>query len=500
MTGNDPDNLARVRNRKAEAAHGGGHRKSLRVMAGAFAAVLVSAGCSSGIPEGSIVMTQCPAERAATNEPRDLLDQRYPPGSRVVLLSPPFSAVAVRVLSEGLLAAGNPVVCFTGERVFFAGKKSASDSWQIYESKLNGRRPIVRTSMPGGAMDPAIISSGDLVFSSPVPEAGKTWSTKTPAALYVQVQGEKPRQLTFGTAAAVEPTVLADGRVLFVSARPGGNPMESGAGLFTINNDGTEFTAFALAGQDSLHVRRPREIPGSRIAFLAAMEHGCDKSSVETVLMARPFKSRTSLFPFQTGGVFSVEPESSGTFLVCLDANGCAESPDASLYRIEPGCSVLPPPLFEDRNWRQIEAAQVEPRAKPVGRVSTVVPGKKTGTLLCLDANLTRHRAGNSSPQVKAERVRLVASAGEGTHASLGEVPLEPDGSFIVKVPADVPIGIETLDSQGEVLYRLPPMLWVRPGENRSCVGCHEPYNRSPSNKRPMAVNTAPVTLTITDP
>jgi hypothetical protein len=32
----------------------------------------------------------------------------------------------------------------------------------------------------------------------------------------------------------------------------------------------------------------------------------------------------------------------------------------------------------------------------------------------------------------------------------------------------------------------------VRPAENRSCIGCHEPHNRSPYNHRPLAVN-API-------
>jgi hypothetical protein len=62
------------------------------------------------------------------------------------------------------------------------------------------------------------------------------------------------------------------------------------------------------------------------------------------------------------------------------------------------------------------------------------------------------------------------------------------DGSFIAEVPADMPLGFETLDAQGHVLRSTPPVVWVRAGENRSCVGCHEPHAHSPHNLRPLAV------------
>ena len=95
-------------------------------------------------------------------------------------------------------------------------------------------------------------------------------------------------------------------------------------------------------------------------------------------------------------------------------------------------------------------------------------------------------------PSGTAQRVRVLASQARGSARSLGEIPLQRDGSFMAEVPADTPVGFETLDAGGQVLQRLPPALWVRPGENRTCIGCHEPDNRSPRNVRPLAV-TAPV-------
>ena len=69
-----------------------------------------------------------------------------------------------------------------------------------------------------------------------------------------------------------------------------------------------------------------------------------------------------------------------------------------------------------------------------------------------------------------------------------GEVPVQEDGSFMAEVPADTPLGFEALNQEGEILRRVEPVVWVRPGENRSCTGCHAAHNRAPHNHRPLAV------------
>jgi Hydrazine synthase alpha subunit middle domain len=89
-------------------------------------------------------------------------------------------------------------------------------------------------------------------------------------------------------------------------------------------------------------------------------------------------------------------------------------------------------------------------------------------------------------------RVRILTLE-NGVPRPLGELPLAADGSFAAEVPADVPLGIETLDGGGRVLRSLAPWIWVRPGESRGCIGCHEPHGMAPRNRRPLAVKADPV-------
>jgi hypothetical protein len=68
------------------------------------------------------------------------------------------------------------------------------------------------------------------------------------------------------------------------------------------------------------------------------------------------------------------------------------------------------------------------------------------------------------------------ASAGQGMREILGYTMVEPDGSVVVKVPANVPVAISVLDKQGRrITARHQNWLQLRPGETRSCNGCHEP-------------------------
>jgi hypothetical protein len=462
------------------------------------AAAILLAGCHPEAPEGSLVLTQTPVG-AQPPEAATVLDVRYPPGSRVVLLVPPFRPDTVRELSRGLVAAGDPCVSWDGRWVYFTGKSSDGAEWQIYRVNTGGGKPESVTGAPGGAMDPAIAAHEELIFSSPVPKAGPQGTSPTPAALYGQIPGQAPGRLTFGQDSADGATVLRDGRVLFVSAEPRDNlHAPRHLCLFTINNDGTEVTAYACQDDGVDWIRRPRELADGRIAFLAdGTEEPGPMGWAECVRSAAPFATRGSLFPFRSAGCLSVEPLSKDALLVCAETSGWigrSMIANAAVFRIAAGASGLGAPLFDDPQWNSIEATPVAARAEPAGHTSAVMPGASHGTLLCLDVNDSSDRAAGRSP-APAAGLRVFALAGSGELRSVGEVPVDSDGSVIVQLPADMPLGFDTLDAGGHALRHQPAALWLRPGENRACVGCHEPRNHSPRDIRPLATMHGPAHL-----
>jgi hypothetical protein len=58
--------------------------------------------------------------------------------------------------------------------------------------------------------------------------------------------------------------------------------------------------------------------------------------------------------------------------------------------------------------------------------------------------------------------------------AILGEVPVQPDGSWGAKIPPYLPVHLQPVDKFGLAIRN--QMLWIQgmPGENRTCGGCHE--------------------------
>ncbi|MEO8154851.1 MAG: hypothetical protein ABI605_17435 [Rhizobacter sp.] len=105
--------------------------------------------------------------------------------------------------------------------------------------------------------------------------------------------------------------------------------------------------------------------------------------------------------------------------------------------------------------------------------------------------------------------VRAVApQQGMGTRQAIGETDfepqqilgytqVEPDGSFQINVPADTPLGIAVIDSEGRAFQTHTNWIQVRPGERRTCDGCHSPRRGAALNST-VIKDTVPAALKTT--
>ncbi len=62
----------------------------------------------------------------------------------------------------------------------------------------------------------------------------------------------------------------------------------------------------------------------------------------------------------------------------------------------------------------------------------------------------------------------------------IGEVPIERDGSAHFRVPTDTAVYFQLLDEDHMELRRMRSFISFQPGEQRSCVGCHETREDAP--------------------
>jgi len=78
----------------------------------------------------------------------------------------------------------------------------------------------------------------------------------------------------------------------------------------------------------------------------------------------------------------------------------------------------------------------------------------------------------------------------------LGTVKVEKDGSVMFRIPANTTISLQPLDKDGRALQLFRSWLVAMPGEELSCIGCHEPPTEPPVTSRTLASGKAPQPIT----
>jgi hypothetical protein len=159
------------------------------------------------------------------------------------------------------------------------------------------------------------------------------------------------------------------------------------------------------------------------------------------------------------------------------------------------------------------------PRERPPVRPDLTVAGEKEGTMFITNVYEGRGLNGKYpnafTPQIpkgKAKFLRIFsyhwAYWNTGNFTSIGQfsgydikriigtVPIEDDGSVAFKVPANTPISMQVLDEDGAALQIMQSWTIAMPGENVSCVGCHEKTNDVTPATTTIASRKPPQTIT----
>ncbi|MCD6288055.1 MAG: SUMF1/EgtB/PvdO family nonheme iron enzyme, partial [Candidatus Hydrogenedentes bacterium] len=90
----------------------------------------------------------------------------------------------------------------------------------------------------------------------------------------------------------------------------------------------------------------------------------------------------------------------------------------------------------------------------------------------------------------------VALEGGWDVHRIVGTVPVNEDGSALFTVPANTPLAVQPLDEKGRALQLMRSWFTAMPGENLSCVGCHERQNTVPPVKRTIASRSKPSAIT----
>ncbi len=456
-------------------------------------------------------------------------------GCRIVLVTPDGAVVN---LTERFASACDPAVAYDGSALLFAGQRAAGDPWSIYELDLSSdtRRVVQLTEDLGDCTEPLYLARASvtppdfedrvrwITFVSTAAGELRTDGTKIPS-LYamsrepVTGRGTVLWRTTYNLGGDRSPTVMADGRILFASSQ-----WDRDA-LLTITWAGDNPNPFyGTYGPAPPAASQPCELAHERlVVFIEPDEKAGDGGGrLVRLSMRRPMHSRTVLGEAATGR-YRTPQALPGGGLVAAYTDG------SSSYRVvtvDPETGVRTGVLFDDPEWHDVDAMALAPHEEPIARIPMLefasvldIPGfEGAGQLHCMSVYDTDREELAELERGEVRWARFIEGLAVGPDAAvaetedgqwpppgvatrvLGEAPVEPDGSFFVNAPGNVPFYIELLDADHNVLSTMRAWAWVRSASQRGCVGCHADPELTPRNRATDALlKMAPTSLVAQD-
>ncbi len=438
-------------------------------------------------------------------------------GAHLVKVYPDSS---IEELSRDFHSACDPSISFDASHILFAGKRTPDDNWNIYEMEIDGSNVRQITDGVGNCRSPdyqamlyTIVSPEpwyQLTFVGMENGASDEYGAGTTTNLYsCKLDGSEVRRLTFNLSDNMDPFIMSDGRLLFAGRHRSapGPELPVRISLFGINIDGTDYAVFH-ADKGKRIKRMPCTTTKGLVVYIESDELRWDGAgSIGSALLRRPLHSYRQI-TYESDGLFhSPSPLPDGRLLVSRRSLNDADT--YGVYRLDPSSGKCEK-IFDSPDYHDVQAKIVHSRSEPDGRSSVVTEKDPNGKFYCIDVYISDFEKPELMPRGTAKRLRVLegstiinASNGSLKTAAplvqrriLGEIDIEQDGSFNIEIPANTPIELQMLDTDG-IALRSCGWIWAKNHEPRGCIGCHEDGELTPENVLVKAVTRPSIKLNL---
>ena len=432
----------------------------------------------------------------------------------------------------------NPVFVGDVDLHFEAGKvlfSSVGDNnrWQVFEMNADGtgltQLPFIYEPDVDN-YDACYLPDDDIIFTSTAPFVGVPCVTGASHVANLFRYDRKTgdiRQLSFGQDHDWCPTVLNNGKLLYLRWEYADIPHFVSRILFHMNPDGTE--QFEYYGSNSYWPNAmfyARPIPDHPTKFVAVVGGHHDnprmgelvlfdsnqgKQEADGVIQRIPGSGK-KVEPIILDGLTSSSwpkylhpyPLSDKYFLsACRPTAGSRWG----IYLVDVFDNIT---LIKeaDDGYALLEPLPLRKTKRPPVIPGRVEPERKDASVYMADVHIGGGLKG--VPRGSVKKLRLLtyhwAYHGMGGQVNrvgydgpwdvkriIGTVPVEADGSAFFKVPANTPISVQPLDEKGQAVQLMRSWMTAMPGEVLSCVGCHETQATAPdTNIATLASKRAP--------
>jgi len=405
-------------------------------------------------------------------------------------------------------------VSYDGTKILFCRRGGLDDPWwHLFEINADGSGLRQLTSGPYHDVQPEYLPDGRIIFSSSRIGTRDEYHGYLATGLTVMnADGTDIHCVSTNVGRDAEPSIGLDGRILFSRLEVFYSRMKTEWNLCGAFPDGTkvnmlygperrEFWSRRIIGAEGmvaprhrvLRITQPQPWFDSKTlinSFAGPMLVGPGRN-VEEILQKNNSMAITTPYPLSpTKLLVAAGPRPLKLGKKKESVIDTEAAVDHGLYYMDVKSGKLTL-IYNDPATSEFEARPLQPRRVPpipLGAPQTR-DGGFTGRVICASVFASREplvakraryiRIVEGEPAVARHQTHTDGGVswknhGGSTGRILGVIPLAADGSFSAEIPADRFIQFQALDSDRRVVGNELIWQYVRPGENKSCVGCHE--------------------------
>ncbi len=475
-----------------------------------------------------------------------LLDSRWRPGGSVCRLEiprtegrfEPAKAKLVELFNAGEGIARNPMASFDLSKIYFGYRPSQKGFYHVFEMDPNGSGLKQLTDGPFHDYWPCPLPDGSLAFiGTRCTSRYLCWRPQVAVLFRMNADGSDIRPLSYANLSEWAPSVMSDGRIIWTRSEYLDKGADFSHTLWAIRPDGTApELVFGNTIIQPNGYANGREVPGTHEICCTLISHFGDLNGPIALVdidkgRFNP-KAITSITPeVPWPGMWPKEECFRDPMPIAKDLFLCSHAPQGQfgLYVIDrfgnrevlyldpaigsmcptPYRKVSTPPVLHDMLTetpieQQPDMGQFVLADVYAGLAPTVPRGKVKYIRVVEEvrAHLDRLPSGEYRKDHEpflhfyAAPVDLVSGPygwpSYVAKAPWGLAPVEEDGSANFMAPAGKTLYFQALDENLNELQRMRSVVQLQPGEQRSCIGCHEDRRQAPPTHAALALRRAP--------
>ncbi|QNN20749.1 hypothetical protein HED60_00200 [Planctomycetales bacterium ZRK34] len=390
----------------------------------------------------------------------------------------------------------DPQMHYSGKKILFSYRPGGTHTFHLYEINVDGSGLKQLTDGPDDDIEPTYCPDGSIVFcSSRCRRFVNCWYSRVATLYRCDADGSNVRMLSSNNDHDNTPWVLPDGRVLYMRWEYVDRSQVHYHHLWTTNPDGTAQMVYYGNLKPGIAMLDAKPIPGTdKIVSVFSPGHGRPEH-LGSIAVVDP-----NLGPDDPAAVKVVNKRNSWKDPYALSEDCFLVADPKGLYVMDGSGAtelVYQLPEAERKTFQLHEPRPVRGRPIEQALADRVDLKDPTGTLILQNVYEGRNMEGVKpgaidkllvlkqlpKPVNFSGGMEPLTIGGSFTLAEIvGTVPVEPDGSAYMQLPALQSLFFVALDKQDRPVKRMHSFLVLQPGEKTSCVGCHEQRTQAPSS------------------